>query len=110
MFVSFFFFFQAEDGIRDIGVTGVQTCALPILFLYVREARTEHPAVHHDYSLRRGWLSLLGCIPTPPGYSCKKKITDEVAFLVAVTTAARAAAAVRSVRAMRPVRRGLVDD
>src|SRR3712207_1639372 len=27
----FFFFFQAEDGIRDIGVTGVQTCALPIL-------------------------------------------------------------------------------
>src|SRR3712207_7470264 len=29
--VDFFFFFQAEDGIRDIGVTGVQTCALPIL-------------------------------------------------------------------------------
>src|SRR3712207_3069960 len=27
---SFVFFFQAEDGIRDIGVTGVQTCALPI--------------------------------------------------------------------------------
>src|SRR5882757_1335929 len=26
----FFFFFQAEDGIRVIGVTGVQTCALPI--------------------------------------------------------------------------------
>src|SRR5258707_6246619 len=25
-----FFFFQAKDGIRDIGVTGVQTCALPI--------------------------------------------------------------------------------
>src|SRR2546422_4305234 len=28
MFV--FFFFQAEDGIRDVAVTGVQTCALPI--------------------------------------------------------------------------------
>src|SRR3989454_11000786 len=27
----FFFFFQAEDGIRDYKVTGVQTCALPIL-------------------------------------------------------------------------------
>src|SRR5260370_28778619 len=27
----FFFFFQAEDGIRDSSVTGVQTCALPIL-------------------------------------------------------------------------------
>src|SRR5258706_9809609 len=26
----FFFFFQAEDGIRDWSVTGVQTCALPI--------------------------------------------------------------------------------
>src|SRR6266478_8838038 len=30
----FFFFFQAEDGIRDLTVTGVQTCALPI---------SEHP-------------------------------------------------------------------
>src|SRR2546430_8925407 len=28
--VFFFFFFQAEDGIRDLTVTGVQTCALPI--------------------------------------------------------------------------------
>src|SRR2546430_3841332 len=27
---SVFFFFQAEDGIRDLTVTGVQTCALPI--------------------------------------------------------------------------------
>src|SRR5260370_40996152 len=27
---AFFFFFQAEDGIRDSSVTGVQTCALPI--------------------------------------------------------------------------------
>src|SRR3712207_8964371 len=36
MRVSCFFFFQAEDGIRDIGVTGVQTCAssdlLPLSF------------------------------------------------------------------------------
>src|SRR2546430_10004897 len=29
----FFFFFQAEDGIRDLTVTGVQTCALPIFGL-----------------------------------------------------------------------------
>src|SRR5205809_420668 len=27
---TMFFFFQAEDGIRDVAVTGVQTCALPI--------------------------------------------------------------------------------
>src|SRR5690349_22857252 len=31
MCLVFFFFFQAEDGIRDLYVTGVQTCALPIL-------------------------------------------------------------------------------
>src|SRR2546422_2440033 len=30
LYVVFFFFFQAEDGIRDVAVTGVQTCALPI--------------------------------------------------------------------------------
>src|SRR2546425_8001779 len=30
MTIVFFFFFQAEDGIRDKLVTGVQTCALPI--------------------------------------------------------------------------------
>src|SRR2546422_3059985 len=30
MTAIFFFFFQAEDGIRDVAVTGVQTCALPI--------------------------------------------------------------------------------
>src|SRR6476620_7460674 len=33
-----FFFFQAEDGIRDIGVTGVQTCALPISVAFGGEA------------------------------------------------------------------------
>src|SRR5256885_8218945 len=31
-----FFFFQAEDGIRDYKVTGVQTCALPIFAYLVR--------------------------------------------------------------------------
>src|SRR2546430_8738082 len=30
-----FFFFQAEDGIRDLTVTGVQTCALPIYFRFI---------------------------------------------------------------------------
>src|SRR2546430_11276118 len=30
LFIYLFFFFQAEDGIRDLTVTGVQTCALPI--------------------------------------------------------------------------------
>src|SRR5207245_7586393 len=33
------FFFQAEDGIRDATVTGVQTCALPISFLSVTRGK-----------------------------------------------------------------------
>src|SRR5439155_2713222 len=36
------FFFQAEDGIRDGHVTGVQTCALPILFVEVILGRSTH--------------------------------------------------------------------
>src|SRR3712207_7375732 len=35
-------FFQAEDGIRDIGVTGVQTCALPISLVRDERPLTEH--------------------------------------------------------------------
>src|SRR3712207_8562133 len=38
------FFLQAEDGIRDIGVTGVQTCALPICFLELRRIDWQTPA------------------------------------------------------------------
>ena len=33
---AFCFFFQAEDGIRDYDVTGVQTCALPIFYMVAR--------------------------------------------------------------------------
>src|SRR2546430_10814861 len=48
--VVFFFFFQAEDGIRDLTVTGVQTCALPIydqqpLLVDVPELLAEKPRV-----------------------------------------------------------------
>src|SRR3712207_6922914 len=39
--VLVFFFFQAEDGIRDIGVTGVQTCALPIFFRAASKLKRE---------------------------------------------------------------------
>src|SRR5256886_11548559 len=37
----FIFFFQAEDGIRDLTVTGVQTCALPISSTPCRDNWTE---------------------------------------------------------------------
>src|SRR5688500_19149974 len=39
----FLFFFQAEDGIRDYKVTGVQTCALPICDPYARGASRLRP-------------------------------------------------------------------
>src|SRR2546430_12390752 len=49
----FFFFFQAEDGIRDLTVTGVQTCALPISGrrLQPAGARRRHDP---DLGARRG--------------------------------------------------------
>src|SRR5205809_4026615 len=39
--VSGVFFFQAEDGIRDVAVTGVQTCALPISLVGVAGASAQ---------------------------------------------------------------------
>src|SRR3989475_7611535 len=47
-FLLFFFFFQAEDGIRDLTVTGVQTCALPILMPPIS------PAADHMLGLMGG--------------------------------------------------------
>src|SRR5437868_10166263 len=49
-FLSCFFFFQAEDGIRDRNVTGVQTCALPILDRKARKgtAPSDHAPVIVD--------------------------------------------------------------
>src|SRR5438874_4787158 len=41
------FFFQAEDGIRDLYVTGVQTCALPISFV-VHATQAAAGDVDHD--------------------------------------------------------------
>src|SRR5690606_6452460 len=50
----FFFFFQAEDGIRDFHVTGVQTCALPICHIYAdlfnRIQRYRRPTCWHILS------------------------------------------------------------
>src|SRR3712207_2762663 len=51
VWVCRFFFFQAEDGIRDIGVTGVQTCALPISLLARSPQRVED-ALHPEPQLQ----------------------------------------------------------
>src|SRR5947208_10817181 len=55
-----FFFFQAEDGIRDDLVTGVQTCALPILTLRRRSpatTRASAPCARADSSTTRSATS-----------------------------------------------------
>src|SRR6266566_7196206 len=44
--MGFFFFFEAEDGIRDYKVTGVQTCALPICVRLSRDTRGPIAHVH----------------------------------------------------------------
>src|SRR3989440_8938898 len=49
-YIHYFFFFQAEDGIRDLIVTGVQTCALPI---YLRTEPAHH--VEHVAQQRVAW-------------------------------------------------------
>jgi len=49
-----FFFFQAEDGIRDFHVTGVQTCALPISLL------EEHEVVRDVRGLGLVWAMEFG--------------------------------------------------
>src|SRR5258708_31793091 len=59
-----FFFFQAEDGIRDDLVTGVQTCALPISFSASEPERSE--AEKADAAARRKLtFSYYGLIPSP---------------------------------------------
>src|SRR2546429_5367267 len=48
--VMSFFFFQAEDGIRDVAVTGVQTCALPIC-----SSPSSHRRQTHQNNQNRVW-------------------------------------------------------
>src|SRR2546425_7313564 len=51
LFHLFFFFFQAEDGIRDKLVTGVQTCALPICSFASSDTSTSARAVAWNMSV-----------------------------------------------------------
>src|SRR5690606_40946931 len=59
----FFFFFQAEDGIRDFHVTGVQTCALPILPFSALAGGWEADDPVHPADIDRMFVSL-----APPGF------------------------------------------
>src|SRR5688572_32679539 len=57
------FFFQAEDGIRDLTVTGVQTCALPILNAAAGE-------VCDDGNRQAGDGCSANCKTIETGYTC----------------------------------------
>src|SRR5690554_7406260 len=62
MFFSFFFFFfQAEDGIRDADVTGVQTCALPIWPVFYRLRHVRGTRIKQK---RRNRDGIYPCSPT----------------------------------------------
>src|SRR5699024_11401085 len=56
-----FFFFQAEDGIRDRNVTGVQTCALPILLRLVGPDYTGPQAIRYPRGGEVKALAQYGC-------------------------------------------------
>src|SRR2546425_7488382 len=58
--MCFFFFFQAEDGIRDKLVTGVQTCALPICFPSLGRP-VNHPEAEDTPQFGHAHVPRLGC-------------------------------------------------
>src|SRR5256885_11348324 len=62
-FSSLFFFFQAEDGIRDYKVTGVQTCALPISELLAMIRRFVFYAVSPNQGQKLGPKLLFAPLP-----------------------------------------------
>src|SRR5256885_4333137 len=68
--VVLFFFFQAEDGIRDYKVTGVQTCALPISYSNPqtrREWRGRRAAENTECATRSTGCPRTGPCPRSPG-------------------------------------------
>src|SRR5256885_14840324 len=62
------FFFQAEDGIRDYKVTGVQTCALPIFVLGTSSSETVLPHMIQKMERLGASKSVVGLV-IPTGYS-----------------------------------------
>src|SRR5256886_979821 len=76
MFI-FFFFFQAEDGIRDLTVTGVQTCALPISVFAIYEPHQSEEVI--SYLIVGDKRAAL--FDTGMGISDLKKVTSELTRL-----------------------------
>src|SRR5437016_2974921 len=72
--LSFFFFFQAEDGIRDWSVTGVQTCALPISAGGVNFATILVPGLMASMLLMQGIMAVT--FPLVMEFSWQRTIED----------------------------------
>src|SRR2546430_8713924 len=70
-----FFFFQAEDGIRDLTVTGVQTCALPIYLVTAELTPEEIKAVMEEVYASREPRNLLGFEIETEGVGYERRIT-----------------------------------
>src|SRR3712207_273282 len=110
--IVFFFFFQAEDGIRDIGVTGVQTCALPISFVLPDEKLFQEDL--HLVGLQfRGFVLVsadIGCTSTRgrlerlPTQALQARRRESPCSSWATATACRRAAVVRISGAAPPAR------
>src|SRR2546422_2293835 len=82
MFTDRFFFFQAEDGIRDVAVTGVQTCALPIYrirFDVEGHLGEEHSRVRQrtESHLKRPFVARGQQAPSLAGASLPKTRSEE---------------------------------
>src|SRR5437667_4153552 len=66
-----FFFFQAEDGIRDRDVTGVQTCALPISIKFDRAPHAlVEQAIQSMRTLNRAGSEALRTLPAAAVHAC----------------------------------------
>src|SRR2546430_16731321 len=92
----FFFFFQAEDGIRDLTVTGVQTCALPILMALIAASAS---CVDRDTRRRRSPTALVsqkkaGTVMTATMVSCQLRMIIAPMVETKMTTLARIVEAV----------------
>src|SRR5206468_7426004 len=84
------FFFQAEDGIRDLIVTGVQTCALPIYPSSVPPPRCDN---RHGRGQRHISLDRAGCPAVAGGYAGARR---DAVFLSSAATLRLEARRVRS--------------
>src|SRR5205809_8099426 len=75
--MSWFFFFQAEDGIRDVAVTGVQTCALPILVPRLTDSRDPRLAALKHACLLLGLALLIIAAARPQWRSEERRVGKE---------------------------------